>query len=232
MSLYGINAYTSNYNSLYSGLYNNRKSFGSSTADLLELAKAVDKVRSPAFRKATADEIRNMFSSDENSSSTDNSLKVSETAKDLNKYAGELAASGMDFSDPEKNLTAVKNFVESYNTALDNIQESDSTSILAKGVQMVNTTNAYSRTLGRIGISVGSDNRLTLNEDTLKNASAGTLKSLFSGSYSYANKIADKASYVNRSASLQAQYTNPYSYNNKGGLDYYSQLATALLGKY
>ncbi len=230
MSLYGINAYTSNYNSLYSGLYN-KKSFGSNTADLLELAKAVDKVRSPAFRKATADEIRKMFSSEE-SSSEDNSLKVSESAKDLNKYAGELAASGMDFSDPEKNLTAVKNFVDSYNSALDNIQESDNTSILAKGVQMVNTTNAYSRTLGRIGISVGSDNRLTINEDMLKNASAGTLKSLFSGSYSYANKIADKASYVNRSAALQAQYTTPYSYNNKGGVEYYSQLASMLLGKY
>ncbi len=233
MSLYGINAYTSNYGSLYSGLYNRKSSFGNSTSELLDLAKKVDQVRSASFKKNALEEFKKIFAEENDNSTSEDSLKLSQNAKDLSGYAAALATGSADFSDPEKTLSSVKNFVESYNNTLDSIQNSDNVSILEKGVSMVNTSKAFSRTLGRIGISVGSDNRLTLNEDTLKTASEGTLKSLFSGSYSYANKIADKASFVNRAAALQSQYSNPYTYNNKRGLDFYTQMASNIFsGKF
>lgn len=226
MSLYGINAYTSNYNSIYSGLYNNsKKSSSSSLSDMYELAKKVDQVRSASFKKNAMEEFKKAFSStDSDSSASQSAAKLSQNANNLNKYAGALATNSADFKNPEKNLSAIKNFVESYNSTLDGIQNSDNISILQKGVSMVNATKAYSRTLAKVGIYVGNDNRLTVDETLVKNAPEGTLKALFSGSYSYANKIADKASYVGRAASVESQY----SYNSKGGLDFYNSLVASL----
>lgn len=224
MSLYGINAYTSNYSSLYSGLYNSNKNKSASASDLLELAKKVDKVRSSSFKKSSLEEFKKAFESSSESSSSESALKLSQNANNLSRYAGALATKGTDFSDPEKTLSSVKNFVESYNKTLDGIQDSDSTNILEKGVSLVNTTKAYSRTLARVGIYVGNDNRLTVDETLLKNAPEGTLKSLFSGSYSYATKVADKASYVGRASTIQSQF----SYNSKGGYDFYNQLVSNL----
>lgn len=232
MSLYGINAYTSNYNSIYSGLYNsnkNKNSFGTSSADLLDLAKKVDYVRSKNFRTDTLEEIRKKLnSSSTESASSDNPAKVAETASNLGKAAGNLLKEAGDFSDTDKTLSAVQNFVDSYNNALDAIQNSDNPSILEKGVSMVNTTKAYSRTLANAGIQIGSDNRLTVNEDAVKIADSSALKALFNGSYSYATKIADKASYVGRAASLQSQLT--YNSNGKSSSiwDYYGQFFSGL----
>ena len=213
MSLYGINAYTSNYNSMYSGMYNKNRNFGTNTADLLDLAKRVDYVRSKSFRTDTLEQIKKALGSSESAStSSDNPQKVSETAAALGKASGNLLKEAGDFSDTEKTVSAVKNFVDSYNKALDAIQDSDNTSILERGVSMVNTTKAYARTLAKAGIQIGSDNRLTIKEEAVKTADPGALKALFNGSYSYATKIADKASYVGRAAALQSQLT----YNSNG----------------
>ena len=228
MSLYGINAYTSNYNSIYSGLYNRNKNFGTSTADLLDLAKKVDYVRSKSFRTDTLEQIKKNLGSSDSSTSSESSKNLSQNANNLSKYASELLASSGDFSDPEKTLSAVQNFVDSYNKTLDGIQNSDSTAILEKGVSMVNTTKAYARTLAKAGIQVGSDNRLTVKEEAVKTADPGAFKALFSGSYSYATKIADRASYVGRSAALQSQLT--YNSNGKSSSiwDYYNQFVSSL----
>ena len=122
-------------------------------------------------------------------------------------------------------IAAVKDFTESYNATLDGLQKTDSLNALEKGVSLVNTTRAYARALSRVGIVVGSDNRLTVNEENVKEASKENFRSLFSGNYSYASKIADKASYISRAADLKAQVT----YNVKGNLDYYNKMAASML---
>ena len=70
MSLYGINAYTSN--SLYSSLtsllsgsgvvtsYNNKQS-GSSNNDMMEIAKKAAMVRSPNYQKKMLAELKKVF---------------------------------------------------------------------------------------------------------------------------------------------------------------------------
>lgn len=106
----------------------------------------------------------------------------------------------------------IKKFVDSYNKTLDSLEKSDSVQALQKGVSLVSTTAAYGRTLAKIGISVGSDNRLTIDEDKLSKASEGDMKALFGSNYSYATKVAEKASTISRAAGLSAQI----SYNSQG----------------
>ena len=244
MSLYGINAYTSN--SYYSTLLASRNkqqssdlssmlsnAFKTDTSDLYTLAKKVDLVRSRSYQKELLEGFREYFSggavadtTDEENTSAANDEKLSVTAKKLNEAAGALATGGNDlYNDADKSLSAVKNFVDSYNSTLDTLADSENTKALEKGVQMVNSTKAYSRTLDRIGISIGSDNRLSIDEDKLKAASPATMKSLFSGNYSLTNRIADKASYIQRTAALSSATT----YNSKGTKnDYYNQLSSMM----
>lgn len=245
MSLYGINAYTSNsfYSSLLSRNNQSLSSFNKSSSssnlsqmlsavkvdgntDLHTLARTVDLVRSRNYRNSLTEEFRKLFAVEEESASNETELKLAENAKFLSSYAGSLATNEDDIlNNPEKLVETVKNFAESYNSTLDGLQKTDSLNALEKGVSLVNSTRAYSRTLSRIGISVGSDNRLTVDEEKLKAAPKETLSSLFKGNYSFANKVADKASYISRAADLKAQVT----YNVSGNLDYYNKMAASMI---
>ena len=247
MSLYGINAYTSNsyYSSLLSGknqsLASSLTSFNKSASnsnlstmlnavkvdgdtDLNTLARTVDLVRSKKYQTSLTEEFRKQFAG-ESTGTSDDELKLAESAKQLSSYAGALAYNGNTINEPDQMVAAVKDFAESYNATLDGLQNTDSLNALEKGVALVNTTRAYALALSRVGIVVGSDNRLTVNEENVKEATAENFRSLFSGSYSYASKVADKASYIGRAADLKAQVT----YNVQGNLDYYNKMAASML---
>lgn len=248
MSLYGINAYTSNsyYSSLLSGknqsLAGSLSSFNKNASnsnlssmlnavkvdgntDLHTLARTVDLVRSRKYQKNLTEEFKKQFEADSKTATSEDELKLAENAKKLSSYAGALAYNGNSINEPDQRIAAVKDYVESYNATLDGLQKTDSLNALEKGVSLVNTTRAYARSLSRVGIVVGSDNRLTVNEENVKNATSEQFRSLFSGSYSYASKVADKAAYIGRAADLKAQVT----YNVKGNLDYYNKMAASMI---
>ena len=249
MSLYGINAYTSSayYSSLLLGknqsLSDSLSSFNKNASnsnlssmlnavkvdgntDLHTLARTVDLVRSRKYQKNLTEEFKKQFAGENESSSAEqNELKLAENAKLLSGYAGALAYNGNGINEPEQMIAAVKDFAESYNATLDGLQKTDSLNALEKGVSLVNTTKAYARSLSRIGLKVGSDNRLTVDEEQVKEATPEMFRSLFSGNYSYANKVADKASYIGRAADLKAQVT----YNVQGNLDYYNKMAASMI---
>lgn len=219
MSLYGINSYTSNLYSYLSTKSNNKNSFSSaSNTDLNSLMKKVDQVRSQQYRKTMLEEYKKAFSGEETGSVASETALAS-TATQLSKSSSELAAGSEElFSDPEKLSKSVETFVKDYNSTIDALKSSNSVDALRKGVFMTNTAKAYSRSLARIGLSVGSDNKLTLDKDALAAADKNTVKSLMSGNYSFTNKTADKAGSINRAASLKAQVT----YTSEGLLNYYT----------
>lgn len=213
--MYGIGAYTSNamYTSLLTSSYNNKSNQTSSSSDLLALMKKVDQVRSSDYSKSMKAEYEKLFSSDD-VGSYESEKKLSSDASELNKSAAVLASSSKaDFEDKDKLVSNVKTFVEDYNTTIDSLQKSGSVDALKKGLYMTNTAKAYSGALGRIGLKVGTDNKLALNEDTLKAADTNSVKSLLSGNYSFATKAADKASQISKAANLKAQVV---SYNQDG----------------
>ena len=214
--MYGINAYRSNamYTSLLSSNYSSKKNTQTnSTSDLLALMKKADLVRSKDYQKNMINEYKKAFSGSD-VGTYESEKKLSSDAANLSKSASVLAsASKADFEDKDKLLSNVKNFVEDYNTTVDSLQKSESVDALKKGVYMTNTAKAYSSALGRIGLRVGTDNKITLNEDTLKNADTNAVKSLLGGTYSFTSKAADKANQISKAANLKAQVVN---YNQIG----------------
>ena len=146
---------------------------------------------------------------------------MSTTASDLNEAARKL----MDTSLLEKKTgedgtadydrdaigKAVKNFVDAYNKTIDEAAESDNTSVLRSTVWTTNMMKKNAGLLEEIGVKVGADNKLTLDEDKLKSADVSTLKSLFQGHGSLVGRVSQKASAIATSAANAAG-----TYNKSG----------------
>ncbi len=99
-------------------------------------------------------------------------------------------------NDVEGTLQQAKNFVDSYNSVIDNSVKVDRKGVLRDTLSLVNTTKATAGLLSEVGITVGTDNKLTLDEEKWKNAYSTTKQTLFGGTSSYASQVMYKASQV------------------------------------
>lgn len=100
----------------------------------------------------------------------------------------------------DKIVSAVKDFAEGYNEVV-----SQSAKVSAKDVaQSVHYMNSLSKTLSKslekIGISIGTDGKMSVDEKTLSDSKISTVKSLLSGSNSYGGQIVDKAAEISKAA--------------------------------
>lgn len=225
MALYGINAYMSN--SYYSSLLSSgSKKYGNtntnSTSELYSLMKRADMVRSKSYQKSMREEYKKVFSgNDTGTAESENNLSAA--AKKLSSSASALAVSSRtDLNNRDALTEKVQAFTDDYNSTIDALGKSGSVDALKNGVYMTNTAKAYSGALGRIGIKVGSDNKLTLDKEAFKSADANAVKSILSGNYSFTGKTADKASGISKAAGLKAQVV---SYTENGTLDYSTMLS-------
>lgn len=117
--------------------------------------------------------------------------------------------SGTTSSKSDSLISAVKDFISSYNSVLDGLDNVESTNVLRVGVNMVNSTESVERQLNSVGITINSDNSLSLDEAALSGAGTAALKALFAGSASYASSIAQKAGMIaSNSSSSITSYAN------------------------
>lgn len=224
MAINGLGSYYANsyYSTLFSGMNSSKKSssYGTTSTDLMSLMKMADKVRSASFRK----DMKEMFSTSSSDSASSSSVgsvesenNLSTTAKKLQETANAMSSlSADDFKDPEKLQKAVEGFAEKYNSTIDALKKSDSVDALRAGVSMTNTVKTYSGALRRIGIDIGSDNKLTVNAEKLKAADPNSVKSMFTTNYSMTTRIANKASDISKAAANKAQTTAFKSYTSQG----------------
>lgn len=141
--------------------------------------------------------------------------KLTDTGKNSLFIAGEDGS-----YDRDKIASAVNDFVNNYNSVKGSVSKSDDTRVLEKGVFMVGTVQSYSKLLGSAGISINTDNTLSVDTDKLKSAEISTLKTLFNGSNSFADRMSQKASQIKEISDLtRYSYT---TYRNNGMLNYAS----------
>jgi len=105
----------------------------------------------------------------------------------------------------------VKKFVDSYNDLISSGADSENNSILRQTLNLTNETSTNSNLLSNVGITIGSDNTLSVDEAALKKANVNTLKTLFNGTGSYAYDVAAKASMINYAAGTEASKAGTYS---------------------
>lgn len=173
------------------------------------------KSKDSVFREQYTELFKKVYGLTEKTSQTadsTSSLKTSSAdarsaADSLTAFAKKLEYGG-EYSAEDYTKLAEK-FADSYNGMIEGAADSDSQSVLQKGVVMVNTAKAYSNALSRAGFTLGSDNKLTFNKDKLSEVSATDIKTTF-GSYGFSQKAAQKAAQINTAAGSAGAltYTN------------------------
>ena len=104
----------------------------------------------------------------------------------------------------EKITGAVKSFVDEYNDVINQSSKVNSKEISQTMRYMSSMTNTMSKALSKIGVAVGVDGKLSINEDTLKKANVTSIKSMFAGAGSYGAQIEAKASEVSRATIMNS----------------------------
>lgn len=111
---------------------------------------------------------------------------------------------------------ATAKYVESYNSTVKSVSELDNNSMLRNGVSMTSNTSANKKMLDKIGITVGSDNTLSIDEKKFKSANMSDISTLFGGNGSYAGHVRTSANMISKVAGYT--YTNTGSYARLSGL--------------
>lgn len=113
--------------------------------------------------------------------------------------------------DYDKIYNGLKSFVDNYNTVMNSAEDINSTSIQRSISGMSSMTKTNENLLSQIGITINSDNTLSINKDTVKSADIENIKSLFNKTASYGYSISAKASEMNFNAGIESRKTNTYT---------------------
>ena len=105
-------------------------------------------------------------------------------------------------ADMTKIAGAVKDFAANYNNVIDQASKVSSKEVAQDVKFMTGMTDTFSKVLGKIGVTVGADGKMAVDEEAVKNADFATVKSLFSGNATYGSQIADKAANIKSDADL------------------------------
>ena len=218
---YGIDFTT--YNSIKNGSYSKlmRKYYSNKASESTDGATAnknTGKVQSIDIQKNNATVNR------------DNAASLVDSASELKKYS---LWSKVDKTDKDGNTAkeydtdniakAVSSFVKNYNSLVSSTADSSSRYVLNSASNMVNYTRVNADLLKKIGISVGSDNKLTVDEDKLKASDMAVVKSVFKDSSSFGQTISAKASTIYGNAVSQlSELSTKNSYTSNGLYSYSS----------
>lgn len=126
--------------------------------------------------------------------------------------------------DREAILKVAKDVVSNYNSFIDSASDSTSKSVLNQTLHLTNQVKGYAKTFANAGIIIGKDNKLSIDEDSFKNADLGTLKGLFQGNGSAFQQVASKASMINITSNSEANLKKLYTSTGD-----YSELSTGSL---
>jgi hypothetical protein len=229
-TFYGLNA--SGASTLFSSLSSSNSN--STTSLLSDYAS----IKSGSYYKLLK-AYYSQTSSDETTTSTiTDKLNCDNTAwKEVASDISSLKSSASTLSTEEyteKNRSEIEkeisSFVKNYNAVLDSSEDVNSSSLSKKAEWMTKITSNYSDALEKVGITVKSDNTLSLDSDKLSSASLEDIKSVFSDSYSYAGQINSTSRLMaqvaanNGSSNTASLYTSSGTYNYLSGSSMYDIL--------
>ena len=194
---------------LFSSLSSKESGGTSLVSSLGDLKMIQSGVYKKALQKvyANREEAESIAESGEADSNVSLSNLKSSAAK-LNEAATKLQNADYKKVTGEDILEDAKSFVSSYNNTVNTTKNMNSYSILQTAVWMTDQMSVGEGVLNKVGITINADNTLSLDEEKFKTAESSDLKALFSGSGSFASRIASKAS------SLATQSANQLSVNS------------------
>lgn len=217
-----INAKT-DYSALFTG--SSRNNVINTTASLASDYASIKNGSYGKVLKAYYDKTPNAKSSawvknNVNVADSKNLASVKSSSVDLKQNISVINNKLIDSGDKEKLTKTVKEFADSYNSLIKSAADSGNSSVNKQVKSMTNNTYINSDVLSNAGITVNKDNTLSVDEKKLAEASASTLKNVFTNKGSFGDNTSTKASMIYNSANsaLNAggMYNNQAAFNNAG----------------
>lgn len=113
--------------------------------------------------------------------------------------------------DTDKIYKAVDSLVSAYNNLVKSSVNSTDNAVLRQSLSMIRSASANGSLLGDVGIKIGEDNTLSLDEETFKKADMSTVKSLLNGNDSFGGTIQRTASNIYLRANASLGNSNTYT---------------------
>lgn len=251
-----LNNTTNNIGNIFSSFNNSSTKKDSSFdafSNLSSLANTFNSMKSAAYLRTVKNYYKNMQVSN-NNTATDNTasklqsaklMDLKDSLKSINKNENSiklninsaitnrnlnLIENGSDDDKSYMNdlVNSISDFANSYNSMIDKSSDIESTSVLNNILSMTKMTRYNATSLSNIGITLGSDNKLTVNKEQLKNADLDNIDSLFGQNGSFGDYTSSKASSLSYNCinQIKSQLTEE-KYNTIS-----SYLGTSNLGNY
>lgn len=205
-------------------LFKGMNSFASKAADrasrIYRSAGDGEAVTSSKAKYAgTTGSISSTSSSDKEASKTVKDSSAADLASSLYKSVKNLGAMTIDNSNKNSVFDAFSSLVKDYNALIGKASDSKNSNVVKQTDYLKNLVNDNKNALSKMGVTVNSDKTLSIDEEKFKESDMGNVKNLYSGAYSFADKMTDRVNRIYRYAtegeSLNTQtYTNQGNYNS------------------
>ena len=151
-------------------------------------------------------------------------------ASGLNTEITKLLEKGVSEDNKEELKEGLKGVIEKYNSLIDSASSVDDVKVLRQALWMTQDTSALAASLSDVGISVGSNNKLTLDETKFDKAAVSSLNTVLTGRNSYFSKLADRAATLSGAAGNAVSGSNSSSLYKSNG-SYASNVAGNVIDK-
>lgn len=157
-----------------------------------------------------------------NSSSTAGSSK---TAKDsasaalastLYKSVEKLGAATISNDNKDTIYDLFSTMVKDYNELIKKADDSENSNVIKQADYLKTLVSGNKSAFARMGVTVNSDKSLSIDEEKFKDSDMGNVKNLFTGAYSFAEKMTDRINQIYRYAT-QGDTLNTQTYTSQGG---------------
>ena len=157
-------------------------------------------------------------SSDKDTSKTAKDSASATAASALYRSIEKLGASAISNDDKDSAYNLFSALVKDYNDLIKKTKDSENSNVIKQADYLKTLVNGNKSAFSRMGVTVNSDKTLTIDEDKFKESDMSNVKNLFTGAYSFAEKMTDRVNQIYRYAtqgkSLSTQtYTSQGSYN-------------------
>lgn len=139
-------------------------------------------------------------------------------ANSLYKSIENLGATNITNDNKENVYKAFSAFVKDYNELIKNTDKSANSNVVNQASYLKSLINNNKSTFSKMGVTVNSDKSLSIDETKFKDADMSSVKSLFDGAYSVAEKMTDRVNSIYRYAT-QGDTLNKQTYDNNGGVN-------------
>lgn len=178
-------------------------------------------VKTDDFRNMVSDKFEKLRNPEKPTAQTEANKVLSgikSSSKSLETAAKDLSGMDFDTSTREELYDAAKKYVSGYNSVLTEAKKTDNVSLTQSVKWMKDDTKAREKILAKVGITIGTDGALTLDEEKFKSANQSDIETLMKGSGSLAGRAAQRATGLYNLAANQISFNSGSTLYSSSGV--------------